>query len=149
MHNPSMTRVFPAIAWSLLLALLAGCAERDPFDPGEERVDASTPAPQHLAWRGVLACADCDGIDTHLTLERAGRPPRYRLLETYLLADTGERFHEEGAWRREGTLLRLQSDAGAPRTFAIESDGALTVRDRRGRPVPRGSRLVPVEPHER
>ena len=144
-----MTRAWPPVAWCLLLALLAGCSERDPFEPGEERVDASTPAPQHLAWRGVLACADCDGIDTHLTLERSGMPPRYRMMETYLLADTGERFHEEGVWRRDGALLRLQSDAGAARTFAIEPDGALSVRDRRGRPSPGGSRLAPVDPHRK
>ena len=150
-HNPRMRRM-STVAWpgllALLLAVLAGCSddERDPFAPGEGNVATPSSAPQRLAWRGMLACADCDGIDMHLTLEREGTPPRYRLLESFVLADTAERFHEQGTWRRDGTLLRLQSDAGALRTFALEPDGTLSVRDRRGR-VAGGQRLLPVDPH--
>jgi copper homeostasis protein (lipoprotein) len=94
-----------------------------------------------LVWEGVLACADCEGIETRLVLDREGidpifgsghAQPRYELLETFLADDGGERYREQGQWQREGRLLRLQAEAGGERVFAIEPDGRLSLRDGNG-----------------
>ena len=105
-------------------------------------------APAQLAWQGLLACADCDGIDTHLVLDRGVIPPRYELMETFLFDDDGERFREQGRWRREGQLLRLSADGGGQRVYAIEADGRLSLRGANGNAPPDGARLLePVTPH--
>lgn len=107
-----------------------------------------------LAWEGVLACADCEGIEIRLVLDREGidpifgsgnARPRYELLETFLAEDGGERYREQGQWQREGRLLRLQADAGGERVFAIEPDGRLSLRDGRGgEPAGDARLLAPV-----
>ena len=132
----------------LLLATLAvaGCGQApDPGTQGEGRRAQSLPpfagSAGQLAWEGVLACADCEGIEVRLVLDRDGVDPvlgagnvqpRYELLETFLADDGGERYREQGQWQREGRLLRLAADAGGERVFAIEPDGQLSLRDGNG-----------------
>ena len=106
----------------------------------------ATDDPGQLQWRGLLACADCEGIDTRLQLERAD-VPRYELVELFLVRGGEERFLERGRWSREGRLLRLQADDGAERVFAIEADGRLSMRDAGGAmPAGPGRTLDPVTP---
>ena len=138
---------FPSLSWLLAIALV-GCGDEAARPPADAPPGFATDAPSQLAWQGVLACADCEGIDTRLTLDRADEASRYLLLETFLADDGGERFREQGHWRREGPLLRLQSDAGGVRVYAIEADGRLSPRDRRGREVQAGEArlLAPVTP---
>lgn len=135
--------------WILLAALaLAACDEAPQGTPGAGSssppfVDASA----QQAWQGLLACADCDGIDTRLVLERGGAP-RYELQETFLADGGGERFREQGRWRREGRWLRLQADEGGQRVYAIEADGQLSMRDGESSGAPGAGRvLAPVTPH--
>ena len=142
----------------LLLATLAvvACGEGPaPDTQGPSRRSQSLPpfagAAGQLAWEGVLACADCEGIEMRLVLDREATDPilgsgdahpRYELLETFLADDGGERYREQGQWQREGRLLRLQADAGGERIFAIEPDGRLSLRDRNGREPGGADRLL-------
>lgn len=139
----------PRIACLCLLsaALLAACG-RDAPQSG-----ASTPAQPpfdgdgRIGWQGVLACADCDGIDTSLALNRTGEQRDYLLIETYLTRDGGERFVEQGRWRQQGdALIRLQAVDGGVRVYALQSDGRLQPRDGRGRHFAQrdGDYLMPV-----
>lgn len=131
--------------------MAAGCGD----GPGTDRHAGARPAPhlppfagdaRQLAWQGLLACADCDGIDTRLLLLREGEP-RYELVETYLAEDGGARFVERGRWVREGRLLRLQAEGAGERVFAIEGDGQLSLRDADGNASPGPGRLLePVAP---
>ena len=99
-----------------------------------------------LRWRGLLACADCEGIDMQLHLVR-GDAPQYELVELFLVRGGEERFLERGRWSREGRLLRLQADDGAERVFAIEADGRLSMRDAGGAvPAGPGRTLDPITP---
>ena len=142
----------------LLLATLAvvACGEM-PAPDKQGRAHSLPPftgSAGQLAWEGVLACADCEGIETRLVLEREGidpilgsgnAQPRYELLETFLANDGGERYREQGQWQRVGRLLRLQADEGGERVFAIEPDGRLSLRDGDGgEPAGAARLLAPV-----
>jgi len=138
------------LAWLLCLSLAvaAGCDGGAPASsPHPSLPPLAEGANGELRWRGLLACADCDGIDMQLRLVRDDAP-QYELVELFLVRGGEERFHERGLWTREGRFLRLQADDGAERVFAIEADGRLSVRDPDGA-VPDGAPrlLEPVTPH--
>lgn len=138
------------LAWPLCLSLAvaAGCDGGTPAPSSHPPLPplAGDPAGQ-LQWHGLLACADCDGIDMQLQLVRDDAP-RYQLVELFLVRGGEERFQERGLWTRDGRFLRLRADDGAERVFAIEADGRLSVRDRDGE-MPAGppGLLEPVTPH--
>jgi hypothetical protein len=136
-------------AWPLCLALavVAGCGDPPARDPAAAHpLPPFAGDPGQLAWQGLQACADCDGIETHLRLVRNGES-RYELIETFLAEDGGARFLERGHWLRDGRLLRLQAEEGGERVFAIEDDGQLSVREADGEAPPGPARrLEPVAP---
>ena len=130
----------------LLAALvLAACTGKDANAPASTARFESPDA--ELSWQGVLACADCDGIDTRLRLQRGnGVVAQYELVEAFLDGEGAEYFHEEGRWRRDGRLLRLQANAGGERLYAIDGTGNLVVVDRRGHAAGPGRVLTPAGP---
>lgn len=118
----------------LLTASLIGCAalaacgvERMP--PAAELPIASGDA--RVEWRGRGACADCDGIDTVLVLERAGDARRYDLVETFMAEDGGARFGEVGEWELQDATIDLSSDTGARRRYTVLARGVLRPHDDR------------------
>ncbi|MEO6064232.1 MAG: copper resistance protein NlpE N-terminal domain-containing protein [Lysobacterales bacterium] len=117
---------------TLALLLVAGCGHRDGADDGSPAA-AQLEADGRIGWQAVLACADCEGIETALVLSRAGDQRDYTLSETFLADDGGDRFVEQGIWIREDELIRLQSASHGLRVFALLSDGRLEPRDHRGR----------------
>ena len=126
LHNRRMR----ALAWfcSALLLLVAGACERAPTPlPGIAQGDG------RVQWQGTIPCADCDGIDVRLVLEREGDARRYMLVETYVAGAGGVRFVEYGQWRQEAALLRLQGGSGSQRTYGLLDDGRLQARDSHGR----------------
>ena len=133
------------LAIAALVAALSACG-RAPAPAG--RTDQRADAPEvELAWQGVLACADCDGIDTRVRLQQGnGVVAQYQLVEAYMDGEGAEYFQETGRWRRDGRLLRLQSSQGGERLFAIDGAGNLVVVDRRGHAAGPGHRLSPVAP---
>jgi hypothetical protein len=139
----------------LLLATFVVVACGQKRAPDQQGSMQSSPpfaeATGQLAWEGVLACADCEGIETRLVLDQQGRDsmlgssnarPRYELLETFLADDGGERYREQGQWQREGRLLRLLSDTGSERVLAIEPDGRLSLHGGSGGDPPGAARLL-------
>lgn len=139
-----MSTRMAALVMAALLA--AGC------DGGRDQAGNRSPAAAQLEsdgrieWQAVLACADCDGIETVLVLDRAGEQRDYTLTETFLAEDGGDRFVEQGLWLRQDELIRLQSAGNGLRVFALLPDGRLEPRDHRGRrfsPRP-GDALLPV-----
>jgi len=135
-------RAFRHAACLLALAL-AACGDGS-RSAGPARAPADFPADAQLAWQGLLACADCRGIDTRLRLLRAGDATRYELVEAFIADDGTEYFREEGRWSREGRVLRLQADAGGERLYALDADGSLHVIDRLGHEAGSGRLLEPV-----
>lgn len=98
-----------------------------------------------IEWRGLSPCADCDGIETSLVLERSGDARRFILTETYLAPD-GARFIDAGQWQSSPGRLDLEAEGGARRVYALLPDGRLQPRDPRGRrySARQGDFLVPV-----
>jgi hypothetical protein len=144
-HNPRVSRLARlACLLCLSLAAAAGCdrdapSRRPATMPGGTDGDA-------VAWRGLMACADCDGIDTWLELERMPGP-RYRLVEVFVTGDGEVRFEERGDWRREGRVLILGADDGGERVFGVEADGRLSLLDAHGmRSAGAGRVLEPATP---
>jgi copper homeostasis protein (lipoprotein) len=149
-HNRRVTAAryrWSLAALALVAMALAGCGDR------KATSSASDPAPRfedpgvELAWEGTLTCADCDGIETRLRLERGnGVVAQYELVEAFMDGEGAEYFREEGRWRRDGRVLHLQASVGGERLYAIDGAGNLVVIDRRGHAVGPGRTLSPVGP---
>jgi uncharacterized lipoprotein NlpE involved in copper resistance len=135
-------------AAGLLLLLTAACGPAEP--PAEPAAPAPAPGPAPAAadaaitvagislpatFMGVLPCADCEGIDTTLTLDAAFR---YRLRSRYLGKPAGEdTFVEAGrfAVSDAGTRLALYGPTAGTVIFAVQAPDQLTRLDTRGEPI--------------
>lgn len=125
-----------AVLLCLSLAGLLPACSRDAPPSGAAPAAALPPfdGDGRIGWQGMLACADCDGIDTTLALSRSGERREYLLVETYLAQDGDARFVEQGRWRQQGdALIRLQAADGGERVYALQADGRLQPRDGHGR----------------
>lgn len=141
-HNrPMRLRSVPVLA-PLVVALLVATAGCD----GESRRGAALPGLQQGAasveWRGTLPCADCEGIDTLLVLQRGDDAQRYDLVEVYLAEEGSARFEEGGDWRLDGPVLALEPDTGGQRHFRVQPGGALQASDVEGRALAPGAGAV-------
>lgn len=128
----------------ITVCLVAACDQAR--TPGDAALPQIANGEGRVEWRGMLACADCDGIETLLVLERQGDAHRYDLVETFLAEPDGARFVESGQWRLDDGMLQLQGERGATRHYALLPDGRLQPRDGGGRPFRRrGDFLVPAD----
>lgn len=86
------------------LFTLMGCnnrAEVDTLSPAQ----AAELKPMPQSWRGVLPCADCEGIETSLFLEKDGT---WVMNERYLGArEEPSSFASYGTWARTADKLVL------------------------------------------
>ena len=141
-----MSRTLPLLLLAATFAL-AGC-DRDTA-PATDGPDASA-GPDATAdaraeaddfertWLGVLPCADCDGIQTRLQLQRDGDAQTYDLEETYLGADGEAVFTQAGKWVQEdgdGVSFHLDPDTPGGRRYALRADGSLDLLDSHGAPL--------------
>jgi hypothetical protein len=149
----SFRRLAPFLITVALATALAGCTRGGessdaPADAPAEGGLAALPEYFEGAWAGVLPCADCEGIDVVLELQReSGAAGRYRLVETYLGAVDAVGFEIAGEWREEdcgvgevagSCLVLLES---GQRWFR-HADGSLQAVDAEGRALdPEGARL--------
>ncbi|ELP5869646.1 copper resistance protein NlpE [Escherichia coli] len=91
------------------LFTLMGCnnrAEVDTLSPAQ----AAELKPMPQSWRGVLPCADCEGIETSLFLEK------------------------DGTWARTADKLVLTDSKGEKSYYRAKGD-ALEMLDREGNPI--------------
>lgn len=139
------TRIAPILSLLAAVGLFAACSREAP-PPAATPLAAGDGS---VGWHGTLACADCDGIDTSLALSRTGERRDYLLIETYLTPDGGERFVDQGVWRAQDGLIRLEGFDGSRRVYAVQADGRLQPRDIRGRRFGRESdSLAPIKANE-
>lgn len=133
-----------SLPFILALALLAGCAREEAGQPPGESAPEAVLAPDdgedfELSWQGVLPCADCEGIETRLSLRRDQGGERFELQETYLGAEGDNVFATTGEWRPESpegegaTVYRLGPEAGGL-GFELQPDGSLQLLGADGQP---------------
>ena len=109
--------------------LIGGCSQKV-TQPETEVAGDSPTALQNQSYFGVLPCASCPGIDTHLDLLADGS---YFLTETYQDRPDGS-VSQLGRWTLEGDRLLLQGKDRVLIYFATESGGWLQA-DTQGRPI--------------
>lgn len=144
----SRRRASHALVLAGLLAL-SGCgrapddgASPPPSPPGPGADAAGVDARAERSWLGVLPCADCDGIQTRLSLHVEDGEQRYELEEIYLGGAEDNRFVQEGDWREEEVVIEGQATAvyrldpdGPGRWFWPQPDGALEMLEAAGQPA--------------
>lgn len=158
-QRPALAGTTPAalLAAGLLVLLTAACGPAEPpAEPGPGAAAAPAPAPAAAAadadevevepvtvagislpatFMGVLPCADCEGIDTTLTLDAAFR---YRLRSRYLGKPAGQdTFVEAGrfAVSDAGTRLALYGPTAGTVIFAVQGPDQVTRLDTTGEPI--------------
>ncbi len=117
---------------------LAETEDLQVIDPTESEITEETASQQtSQQWQGtysgILPCADCEGIQTTLTLNQ---DETYQLEEVYLGKDDNS-FDSTGAvqWDETGTIITLVNDNGStPVKYALEGD-SLAKLDADGEPI--------------
>ena len=124
-----------ALAACILFALF-GCDAGKPSAVAAAEADASaSKTTSGMEFSGERDCVDCDGIESWLRLEQAGKVRRYRMVEVYYGQDHDRRFEDTGTWSTQGELLRLRSSQGGERVYARMDDGVLQARGAHGQRI--------------
>ncbi len=121
--------IFSVVAASALFVLM-GChnrAEMEVLEPTQ----AEALKPMQQSWRGVLPCADCEGIETSLFLEKDGT---WVMNQHYQGAKVPSTFASYGTWARTADKLVLTDTAGEKRYFRAKGEG-LEMLDMQGNPI--------------
>lgn len=84
------------------------------------------------SYKGVLPCADCEGIETLITLNP---DESFSIKQTYL-GKEDKPFEEIGSyeWMEDGNRLMFE-DTESNITYYLVTDGKLTMLDSEGNPV--------------
>ncbi|MEG1212000.1 MAG: envelope stress response activation lipoprotein NlpE [Leclercia sp.] len=123
------TAIFSVVAASTLFVLM-GChnrAEMQVLEPAQTEVLQ----PMQQSWRGVLPCADCEGIETSLFLEKDGT---WVMNQHYQGAKGPSSFASYGNWARTADKLVLTDTSGEKHYFRARGKG-LEMLDREGNPI--------------
>ena len=120
-------KVLTVVAVLSLFALF-GCNNRN-----DTQVVASEHAmplkPMQQSYRGILPCADCEGIETSLFLETSGT---WVMNQYYQGKKTS--FASYGEWARTANKLVLTSSNGEKQYFLPKED-SLVMLDTKGAPI--------------
>lgn len=120
-----------SVATACTLFALIGCnnrAEVDALQPAQ----AAELKPMQQSWRGVLPCADCEGIETSLFLEKDGT---WVMNERYQgVREEPSSFASYGTWARTADKLVL-TDSNGEKSYYRAKGNALEMLDREGNPV--------------
>ncbi|MDU1084269.1 MAG: copper resistance protein NlpE N-terminal domain-containing protein, partial [Leclercia adecarboxylata] len=112
------------------LFVLMGCHNRAEMQ-ALEPTQAEALKPMQQSWRGVLPCADCEGIETSLFLEKDGS---WVMNQHYQGAKAPSSFASYGTWARTADKLVLTDTAGEKRYFRAKGEG-LEMLDMQGNPI--------------
>ncbi|HCD2001067.1 envelope stress response activation lipoprotein NlpE [Citrobacter farmeri] len=119
-----------AMAAFTLFALI-GCNNRSDVDVIQPTQVAEL-KPMQQSWRGILPCADCEGIETSLFLEKDGT---WVMNERYQgVREEPSSFASYGTWARTADKLVLTDSQGEKSWYRAKGD-ALEMLDREGNPI--------------
>lgn len=136
-----MKRIVLPLAAACLLGEIAGCAwtrrpDANEVSPG---VPASDTSRTSIDWdgryRGVVPCADCEGIETVITLSEDGR---YVLQTRYLGKETSAHKTEGTfSWNTAGNMIKLAGVTDRPAQYLV-GENVLIQLDMNGQPLTGG-----------
>ncbi len=132
-HNQRMPKIRDFTACVLLV--LVGCDAGRPSVPTAKPVAGTSKVTSGMEFSGERNCVDCDGIESWLRLEQAGKVQRYRMVEVYYGQDHERRFEDTGEWSTQGEVLRLRSSQGGERTYVRMDSGVLQARGAHGQRI--------------
>ncbi|KXZ69012.1 copper resistance protein NlpE [Acinetobacter sp. HC8-3S] len=134
------------IALSLVSVFLVACSKADNKNNQEQTptaaseavaVDSAHTAENSLDWngtyKGVLPCADCEGIETELELNA---DKTYELKETYLGKGDGKAFESKGSFQFDAnntSVIELDKTGDNRKYFVAE--GYLKALDMEGNEI--------------
>lgn len=123
------TAIFSVMAASTLFVLL-GCNHRSETQTLQP-TQSEALAPMQQSWRGVLPCADCEGIEASLFLEKDGT---WVMNQRYQGAKEPATFASYGNWARTAEKLVLTDNEGEKHYFRAKGEG-LEMLDTEGNPI--------------
>ncbi|MDM2944337.1 envelope stress response activation lipoprotein NlpE [Citrobacter sp. Cm038] len=120
-----------SVAAACTLFALIGCNNRTEVDVLQP-TRAAELKPMQQSWRGILPCADCEGIETSLFLEKDGT---WVMNERYQgVRDEPSSFASYGTWARTADKLVLTDSKGEKSYYRAKGE-ALEMLDREGNPI--------------
>ncbi|UGS41981.1 envelope stress response activation lipoprotein NlpE [Pseudocitrobacter corydidari] len=126
-----MKKAILTIAAAGMLFALFGCNNR-------AEVETLAPAqmaelkPMQQSWRGILPCADCEGIETSLFLAKDGT---WVMNERYQgVMKEPSSFASYGTWARTAGKLVLTDSKGEKSWYRVKGDN-LEMLDQEGNPI--------------
>ena len=124
------TAILSVVAACTLFSLI-GCNNRTEVEVLQP-TRAAELKPMQQSWRGILPCADCEGIETSLFLEKDGT---WVMNERYQgVRDELSSFASYGTWARTADKLVLTDSKGEKLYYRAKGE-ALEMLDREGNPI--------------
>ena len=124
------TAILSVVAACTLFSLI-GCNNRTEVEVLQP-TRAAELKPMQQSWRGILPCADCEGIETSLFLEKDGT---WVMNERYQgVRDEPSSFASYGKWARTADKLVLTDSKGEKSYYRAKGE-ALEMLDREGNPI--------------
>jgi len=129
--EPAVKKAIVAAVAAWALVALIGCNHRTDAEALQPTQVAEL-KPMQQSWRGVLPCADCEGIETSLFLEKDGT---WVMNSHYLgTSQKNASFASYGTWARTADKLVLTDNQGEKSYFHAKGE-ALEMLDRDGNPI--------------
>lgn len=126
-----MKKVLVTLAAIGMLCALPGCNNRSD-EPMLKAGQDTALQPMQQSWRGILPCADCEGIETSLFLEKDGT---WVMNERYQgVTREPSSFGSYGTWARTAEKLVLTDSKGEKSYYRAKGD-KLEMLDREGNPI--------------
>lgn len=125
-----MNKAIVSLAVAMTLFALMGCNNRGEVE-SVSPVRAEKLKPMQQSWRGILPCADCEGIETSLFLEKDGT---WVMNQDYQGGKAPSNFASYGRWARTADKLVL-TDASGEKLYFRAKGSALEMLDREGNPI--------------
>ena len=125
-----MKKAILAVVAGCTLFTLFGCNHRGEFETVQP-TQVEELKPMQQSWRGVLPCADCEGIETSLFL---GKDGSWVMNQRYLGGKAPSVYASYGNWARTADKLILTDTQGEKTFFRVKGE-ALEMLDQEGNPI--------------
>jgi uncharacterized lipoprotein NlpE involved in copper resistance len=116
-----MNLLFVKILWGLMFSFIIGFMGCSPKIKTDQAIPKGDNSMVSLDWdgtySGTIPCADCQGIETSLTLNK----DKTYLLKTKYLGKSDVVYEKTGTftWNKEGSTIMLKGISNAPNQYVV------------------------------